>query len=152
MSGASAVSIRSSIGSAVSAWLPVLLWALLIAEMSTDDYGASMTLVWVNRAMRFLWPDIGAEAVLAAHAVIRKLAHLVEYAIFAVLLARALRSGTGPTMRSPTAAAIGMAAVLALLDEGNQSLSTARTGALLDCVIDVAGATVGALLVRGRWS
>jgi VanZ family protein len=151
MSDASVISLRRG-APALSAWLAVFLWALAIAGTSTDAFGASNTRVWIGHVLRFLWPDVPEETVIVVHAIARKLAHFTEYAIFAVLLVRALRSGTGPTPRSPLAIAIGVAAALALADEGNQSLSTARTGALLDCVLDVAGACVGAVLVRSRWT
>ncbi|MGH7803521.1 MAG: VanZ family protein, partial [Candidatus Binatia bacterium] len=82
------------------------------------------------------------------HAVIRKGAHFTEYALFGALLVRAFRSETGPTPRSPLAAAIVFATGLALLDEGNQFFSRARTGALLDCAIDTIGAAAGALAMR----
>jgi hypothetical protein len=150
VSQAPAASIRSGVAPGVSAWLPVVLWAFVIAGTSTDGFGASATLVWVGHVLRFAWPGVDEGTILAVHAIVRKLAHLVEYAIFAMLLVRALRSGTGPTMRAPLATAIGIAAAVSLLDEGTQSLSTARTGALLDCAIDTTGAVVGAILVRSR--
>ena len=152
MSDASVVSLRRGWAPALSAWLPVFLWALAIAGTSTDHFGASKTLVWIGHMLRFLSPDIPEATVIVIHAITRKLAHCTEYAIFAVLLVRALRSGTGPAPRSPLAVAIGVAAALALADEANQSLSAARTGALLDCVLDVVGACVGAVIVRSRWT
>jgi VanZ family protein len=150
MSDASEVLLWRGWSPALSAWLPVLLWALVIVGMSTDGFGASNTIVWVGHLLRLVWPGIPDELVVVANAITRKVAHPTEYAIFAVLLVRALRSGTGPMPRSPLAVAIGVATALALADEANQSLSTARTGALLDCVLDVAGACVGALIVRSR--
>ncbi len=150
MSEASVVSRRRGWVPALSAWLPVFLWAFVIAGMSTDGFDAPNTFVWIDHLLRIMWRAIPEEIVVVAHAIARKLAHPTEYAIFAVLLVRALRSGTGPTPRSPLAVAIGVAAALALADEANQSLSTARTGAFLDCVLDVAGACVGAVIVRSR--
>jgi VanZ family protein len=150
VSRAFAPSLRALAAPAVSAWLPVLLWAILIAGFSTDPFGTSLTFVWVERIARFLRPDVGAEVVFAIHFAVRKLAHLTEYAIFALLLVRAFRSGSGPSPRSPLAAAIVVASLYSLGDEAHQSLSSARSGALADCAIDSAGAAAGALLTRIR--
>ena len=152
MSDASVVSLRRGWGPALSAWLPVFLWAFVIAGMSTDDFGTPKTFVWIDHLLRIVWQAIPAEFVAVANRAVRRLAHLTEYAIFAILVVRALRSGTGPTPRSPLAVAIGVAAALAFADEANQSLSETRTGAFLDCVVDVIGACVGAVIVRSRWT
>ena len=149
-SDASAVSLRRGLVPALSAWLPVFLWAFLIAGMSTDDFGTPKTIVWIDHLLRILWQAVPAELVELANRAVRRLAHLTEYAIFAILLIRALRSGTGPSPSSPLAVAIGVAALLSFADELNQSLTATRSAAFLDCLLDITGACIGAVIVRSR--
>jgi VanZ family protein len=142
--------VKGSLGSALVAWLPVILWMLVITRASADEFAAPRTLVWIEWLLRGVWADAGFEAVFLANFVARKLAHVTEYAIFAVLLVRAFRSKTGPTPQAPTIAAVAAAAVLALGDEGRQAVSSARSGSLLDYVTDLGGAGLGALFSRSR--
>ncbi len=76
--------------------------------------------------------------------VLRKLAHLAEYAILGALLYRALRR---------PGVAIAAAALYAVSDELHQTFVEGRVGAPLDVAIDTVGAAVGVLVwagLRGR--
>jgi VanZ family protein len=70
--------------------------------------------------------------------VLRKLAHVAEYAVLGALLARAL-----PEL---TAQWAGMA--YAVGDEVHQHFVAGRHGALLDVAIDASGVLAGILLLR----
>jgi VanZ family protein len=78
----------------------------------------------------------------------RKCAHLSEYAILALLLWRALRSG--PTLRTklPTlfSAVLLACAVFAASDEFHQSFVKSRTPSVGDVLLDVVGALFGLLI------
>lgn len=102
----------------VAAWAPVLLWAALIFAFSSVPHLGTGLGTW----------DL----------VLRKLAHVVEFAVLGALLARAVR-------REPAAIALG--ALYALTDEIHQSFVAGRQGSLLDWTIDSAGIVVGVLLV-----
>src|ERR671914_2946165 len=73
--------------------------------------------------------------------VLRKLAHVGEYAILGGLLYRAVR-------REPAAIALG--SLYAVTDEVHQSFVAGRNGSPVDWLIDTAGVVAGVLLVSWR--
>jgi VanZ family protein len=98
-------------------WLPVVFWAGLIFALSSVS-GLSTDLgVWDT--------------------VLRKCAHVVEYAILGAFLQRAL-------WREPLAVLIGSA--YAVTDELHQSFVSGRQGSPLDWVIDAVGVVLGVLV------
>jgi len=103
-------------------WLPVVFWAGVIFALS---------------AIPSLGTDLGAWDV-----VLRKLAHLVEYAVLGALLVRTLR-------REPLAVLIGSA--YAVTDEVHQAFVGGRQGSPIDWLIDTAGVLAGTLLYA-RWN
>jgi VanZ family protein len=80
--------------------------------------------------------------------VIRKCAHVTEYAILALLLWRALRSV--PVLRTKMSILFGAVllgcAVFAASDEFHQTFINSRTPSVRDVFLDVAGALVGLLI------
>ena len=78
---------------------------------------------------------------------IRKLAHLTEYAIFALLLYRSCRGRNSSGWRPRLAFwCVVTAALYSVTDEYHQSFTPNRVPSALDCVIDITGAAVGMLL------
>src|SRR5437763_9846287 len=75
-------------------WLPVLVWIAVIFIGSSDLMSAEHTSRFLSPFLRWLKPDISADAIAKVQLFVRKAAHLAEYAILAVLLWRALRRGT----------------------------------------------------------
>ncbi len=95
-------------------WLPVVIWAAVIfAFSSVPSLGTGLG----------TWDTI-----------LRKLAHLTEYAILGALLARATRR---PGL------ALVLAALYATSDEVHQTFVRGRHGAPLDVAIDTLGALAG---------
>ena len=111
--------------SPLAAWLPVVLWAAVIFAFSS---------------VPSLGTDLGTWDL-----ILRKCAHLTEYAILGALLARATRS---PGL------ALLLGGLYAVTDEVHQTFVEGRVGAPLDVAIDTIGALVGVLvwirLARGR--
>ncbi|HKY24879.1 MAG TPA: VanZ family protein [Gaiella sp.] len=104
---------RSTLG----AWLPVIVWAAVIFAFSSVPSLSTELGTWDT--------------------ILRKLAHLAEYAILGALLCRALRR---PGL------AILAAILYAVSDEIHQTFVEGRVGAPLDVGIDALGAAVGVLL------
>ena len=104
---------RSTLG----AWLPVIVWAAVIFAFSSVPSLSTQLGTWDT--------------------ILRKLAHLAEYAILGALLCRALRR---PGL------AILAAILYAVSDEIHQTFVEGRVGAPLDVGIDALGAAVGVLL------
>lgn len=104
---------------ALSLWLPVLVWAALIFALSSIPSLSTGLGFWDT--------------------VLRKGAHLAEYAILGALLLRALG-------RDLPALAAGIA--YAASDELHQHFVRGRHAAPLDVAIDAAGVVLGMYLLR----
>ena len=103
----------------ISAWIPVVLWAALIFTLSSV-------------------PDLGT-GLGAWDTVLRKIAHMAEYALLGALLYRATRR---------PAAALLLASVYAVTDEIHQTFVEGRVGSPVDVLIDTAGVLLAMLAVR----
>ena len=104
-----------------SRWLPVLVWAGVIFAFSSIPSLNSGLGTWDY--------------------VLRKGAHMTEYAILAVLLLRATGS---------YAWALGLAVAYATSDEFHQTFVRGRHGSPIDVGIDAVGALVGLAVLRSR--
>jgi VanZ family protein len=98
----------------LGAWAPVVAWAAVIFALSSLPAGATELATW--------------------EVVLRKLAHVTEYAILAALLCRAFR-GVVP--------AVVLAALYAVTDEVHQTFVDGRLGTPRDVAIDLVGVLVG---------
>ena len=100
----------------------------------------------------WLKPDISAETIGQIHFFIRKLGHVTEYDILAMLLWRALYRGTNLKMKmSILSVSVWVAAtVLAAGDEFHQSFVPSRGAAPEDVMIDSGGAIFGLLICSRR--
>jgi VanZ family protein len=141
------------------AWAPVLAWMAVIVFLSGDRFADATTATWLA-GMPFVGAFGISPAVIATtNLIVRKCAHFVEYAVLAMLCVRAARITWPALGRWPLmAAALGFAALVASGDELRQFvLSTLRTGAAHDVLLDAAGAMAGAAIgvryleARGRW-
>jgi hypothetical protein len=113
------VGIASDASGALSVWLPVLAWAAVIFTLSS---------------VPSLSTGLGGWDTL-----LRKGAHLTEYAILGALLLRALG-------RETPALAAGIA--YAATDELHQHFVRGRHAAPLDVLIDAVGVTLGVYVLR----
>jgi VanZ family protein len=104
-----------------SRWLPVVLWAAVIFAFSSVPSLNSGLGTWDT--------------------ILRKAAHMTEFAILAVLLVRATGS---------TAWAFAIALAYAASDEVHQLFVRGRHGSPVDVAIDAVGIAVG-LLALSRW-
>jgi VanZ family protein len=136
-------------------WLPVLAWMIFIFIGSTDLLSAEHTSRFIGPFLRWFAPGISEATVAAVQLVVRKCAHLTEYAILAALLFRAFRQRQ-PRVGRALATSFLVAAAYAALDEFHQSYVASRTGSPWDVMIDCAGALAGVLiywrLIRNRKS
>lgn len=150
-------------------WVPAILWMALIFIMSTDLMSSSNTSRLLAPLLHWLFPGITDSTVHEVQFWIRKAGHFLEYAILAMLIGWAvIRSmsceGDAVDMEDPfqvafsipqTLACWGIAVLFAVSDEFHQSFYASRQAAVMDVVIDVAGALSGALIfwwrsTRGR--
>jgi VanZ family protein len=138
-------------------WLPVVLWAAVIFSASGDKKSVQRSSRLIEPFVRWLLPDISEEGVQTTVFVVRKCAHVTEFAILALLLRWALRrtlwqAQAGWVPRAAGSAWLG-AVLFAVTDEWHQVYVPGRQGSVWDVVIDSVGAAGGlfALWLLGRW-
>lgn len=126
-------------------WLPILMWMSLIFLGSTDVLSAEHTSRFLVPFLRWLDPQITWATLNLVQTVIRKLGHVTEYAILAMLLWRAMRGGTAWTSKRWTLFLTiwVMCAIFAATDEFHQSFVPSRTASFQDVMIDICGALIG---------
>lgn len=126
-------------------WLPVLLWMGVIFFMSTDTGSAAHTSRFLGPLLHWLKPDITRAQFETVQLCVRKAGHLTEYALLAILLARAFLASRPVVLRRPVTAALALsiAVMYAASDEWHQSFVPARTASAGDVAIDAVGALLG---------
>ncbi len=130
----------------LKAWLPAILWMGVIYGMSAMpgdiSGGQSGTLVSiVLGVISFLFGEKAASAVSIdlIHLLIRKAAHMTEYAVLFFLSYRALRKENA---RHPGPCALLLCALYAATDEFHQGFVAGRGPSVIDVGIDTLGAGI----------
>ena len=123
--------------------LPPLCWTGLIAYFGGSQWGGAQTAAWLDPLLRALLPAASPEELAAAHLLIRKAAHVIEYAVLAGLWRRGVGGAWAP---------LGLAVLTACLDELRQSFTPARVGSMADVLLDSAAAAtaLGLIALRAR--
>jgi uncharacterized membrane-anchored protein len=132
-------------------WLPVAVMMLLIFLASGSSASFSKSRHYLEPIIRWFVPDITEQGVRGIIAVVRKSAHVGEYAALSFLVWRALRKPHRNDQRPWTwkepAMVLGGAALYAITDEWHQSFVPNRQGAVFDVFIDLSGAVMAMALV-----
>ena len=130
-------------------WLPLLIWLAVIFVNSTDLMSAEHTSRFIVPILLWLKPGMAPETLRSILFAMRKCAHVSEYAILALLLWRALRSGSALCAKISMlfGAVLLGCAVIAASDEFHQSFVKTRTPSVRDGLLDVVGALLGLLIV-----
>ncbi len=138
-------------------WLPVVLWMTLIFSASTGSFSTQQTSRIIGPFLRWLIPDVSDETIYGVQFVVRKGAHVGEYAVLALLFWWAIRQPARGQRRPWSWREAGIAfacsVLYAISDELHQSFVPSRQGSPVDVMIDTAGAVLGlcALWGVGRW-
>lgn len=139
--------MQSTLSRFVRSWLPVIVWITVIFFASGDLMSAEHTSRFLGPFLRWIVPEISAETIVQIQLFVRKCAHVIEYAILAMLLWRALKEQLRTqTAITQTAVAFLAAMTCAALDEFHQAHIASRTGSPADVAFDGAGAVVGLIL------
>src|SRR5690606_36078456 len=105
----------------------------------------------VGPLLNYLFPSASAETLLFYHSIVRKGAHLFEYAVLALLALWAFRPSRVQLLsKRPFAAAIFFVAIIAMIDEFQQSFDPTRTGSVYDVGLDIVGGLIAVAAV-GLW-
>jgi len=118
----------------LKAWLPVILWAAVILSAANDRFSDQQTSGWLDRLFGRMPPEVNV--------VVRKGAHVAEYAVLALLASRARRTIVTPLL---------ICLSVACADETLQAMTVTRTGSAVDVVWDMTGAILAVMAVR-EWS
>ena len=123
--------------------LPPLCWTGLIAYFGGGQWGGAHTAAWLDPLFRALLPFASPEELAAAHFLIRKAGHVIEYAVLAGLWRRGLGGAWAP---------LGLAVLTACLDELRQWFTPGRVGSMADVLLDGAAAAtvIGLIALRAR--
>lgn len=129
---------------AVRAWLLVAACVALIWTASGEDFSAERSSRFLGPLLRWLF-DADNATIRSVHFAARKAAHVVEYALLALLSYRALCLSVRTTLLRHALVALILVAAVAASDEARQAFEPSRTGSPWDVALDLAGG-FGALL------
>jgi VanZ family protein len=129
----------------------------LIFSASSDAHSYEHSSRLIAPLLHWLFPQMPEAQVKIIHHVIRKCAHLTEYAVLALLLWRAVRRPVKNDPRPWRCPEPGLALAIVFLyatsDEFHQIFVSMRTALVSDVFIDTVGGAAGlfALWTIGRW-
>ena len=132
-------------------WGLTLAWAALIFYLSTQNFTPHFSRSLLALALHFLHLRVSPVTFGVLHDLLRKLAHLAEYTIFALLL-YGVPGGQDRLLWRPRRAVICilLAAAYSLTDEYHQLHVPGRHASLFDCALDTVGASAAMLVPYAR--
>ena len=137
--------------SLLSRYVPVVAWACFVLFASSSSFSASNTSRIIRPLLLWLFPDTSEESLAYVHFLVRKAAHFSEYALLALLAARAFRTSHKRRLKELWwLAAFALVACVALVDEYHQSFLPSRTGTIYDSLLDMTGGAA-ALACAALW-
>jgi VanZ family protein len=130
---------------------PVVGWACFVLFASSGSFSASNTSRIIRPLLLWLFPDITEATLAYVHFLVRKASHFCEYALLALLAARALRTSSRAVLkRLWWLVAFAPVACVSLADEYHQSFVPSRTGTVYDSLLDMTGGAT-ALACLALW-
>ena len=132
-------------------WLPPLAWMAVILWLSTGDFSAENTGGVLRPLLQWLFPWATASQLTALHELIRKAAHVTEYAVLAALWFITLSRERRWSARKAAWAAFLIAIGWACVDELHQATEPSRTASIGDVAIDTAGALAASVVAWRGW-
>lgn len=133
-------------------YAPLLVWIGVIFFFSSTQGSMNQTSRFIRPLLEFLFPAAPEVTLQFYHEIIRKLAHLTEYAVLGFLACRAVAGFYNGILHGGAYIwPMLLVVLIALLDETNQSLNPARTGSAVDVLIDISGGLVATSLYFLLW-
>lgn len=125
---------------------PLVLWMGVIFFSSTRAGNSAHSLAIIHRLLEIVSPDqarnISRATLSVVNIVLRKAAHVTEYAILTLLAVRAIQQGAPKLKKSAFFGAFLLSAVYACSDEFHQRFVGSRTSSPVDVAIDLVGVTL----------
>lgn len=130
------------------AYAPLVFWIGLILFLGSGPGSMTQTSRFIKPFIEFFFPSASPDTFLIIHAFIRKVAHFFEYAVLALLAARAFLASPGAKVhRHWFFFSLAIVAAVAVIDEINQSFQISRTGSAWDSALDMAGGLAALICV-----
>jgi VanZ family protein len=147
------VNSEKNIGWRVWLWsyAPLFVWIGVIFFLSSNLGSAAHTSLIIEPILKFFFPEMSEASREFVHACVRKTAHFTEYGILALLGVRALFQATGTFYRLRWILPVVIVAIVASLDEFNQSFEPSRTSSPWDVALDIFGGTTLMLVCYAIW-
>jgi len=123
----------------------------VVVGFSSDAASSPRTESWLLPILTGLAPWATSAQLEALHWLVRKIAHLSEYAILAALWLRALVRGRGLSPWNAGLIALAISAAWAALDEVHQSFVPSRSASVADVALDTTGALVALAIAGLGW-
>lgn len=120
---------------------PVFVWIGVIFFFSSPQGAMTETSRFIGPLINFFFPDMAETNRQLVHLYVRKTAHFTEYAILAFLTAR-MCAASLPLARWRYLLPVLLVAVIASLDEFNQSFIASRSSSVWDVLLDISGGSV----------
>lgn len=129
-------------------YAPVLFWLGVIFYLSSGSGSASETSRIIGPLVRFFYPAVDEMTLQTIHWLVRKAAHVTEYAILAALAARAVLGTRVEWLRNFwLLLPLLLVVVTASADEFNQSFNVQRSGSAWDVILDISGGALALALI-----
>jgi VanZ family protein len=123
----------------------------LILWLASDSGSAERTGRILVPVLRFLFPTASPLQLDVVHGLVRKLAHVTEYAVLTGLWLQAFVAGGATAWRTAAWRAGAIAVAWAVIDESFQATVISRTGSPFDVAVDTMGALAVALPAAWGW-
>jgi VanZ family protein len=123
----------------------------LVLWLGSDSGSAERTGRLIVPILRWLFPAAAPLQLEVMHAAVRKLGHVIEYAVLAGLWFHALAARGGRTPAGAAGLSWAIALGCAVADESLQATTRSRTASMVDVGLDVAGAALVALPAGVGW-
>lgn len=134
----------------LATWVPPVAWTAAVLSFSSATFSAENTGSVIDPLLAWLLPWLSPSSVEAVHGLIRKAAHVTEYALLAALWWRAL-ARSGARLRRAAWLTLLIGVTVAAVDETHQSFLPSRTGSARDVLIDTAGVLLAVVPARLGW-
>lgn len=128
-------------------WIPAICVAVLISTFSTHYFSSEETSRILTPILHWLFPTASPHTLSRMHTVIRKLAHVTEFAAFSIAVFRGVRGERQGWRWQWALITLIVAVSYAGLDEWHQSFVPMREARVRDVLIDSTGALLAQAFV-----
>ena len=125
-------------------WLLTATWVVMIFGLSRAPYSSASSARFLSMVLDWLSISVLSQNLVPMNNLLRKSAHLTEYAVLAVFLYNSLKPARDPFWSGKAAFwALLASGSYSITDELHQRFVPGRHASLFDCLLDITGACVG---------